>query len=98
MSIVGDACVDVREQGDDDYVGASLSCEQVGKRLCRAQELITACAKGAIQDATNNAEWASDFYAAGAANGTRVLRSSCTGWTLDALVSVAPYRCCRNAL
>jgi hypothetical protein len=98
MVAVGDACVDVQEQGSADYIGASIVCERAGQRLCRAQELITACAKGVLQDATDNAEWAADFFAGGAYNGTRVLRTSCTGWTSDHLGSVAPYRCCRNVL
>lgn len=92
-----DACIEVGERGTATWVDAALACDALGRRLCTAQELIVACSRALLRAANDDAEWASDFFAAGAANGTRILGVACTSWTSSALATDAPFRCCRSA-
>jgi hypothetical protein len=91
-----DACVELDERAPDPWVDAALICDALGRRLCTAQELIVACSRSLLRSANDDAEWASDFFAAGAANGTRVLGSTCTAWTSSAFATPAAFRCCRT--
>lgn len=93
MVAVADACVELNERGTDNYLGAARACDALGRRLCRADELILACDLGLTADATDDLELTANlsvtnqyFFATG---------SPCTR-TSNAVGSTGVYRCCMN--
>ncbi|MFM2248608.1 MAG: hypothetical protein RL071_4683 [Pseudomonadota bacterium] len=95
MVAVGDSCIEINERGTETYVDAARACDAVGRRLCRADELMVACALGLTAEATDATELTSaiSINVLNSATGTPCTRTS---YGSSPTSGVGDYRCCMN--
>jgi len=89
---VAGGCVELAERGTGDWLSAAQACDALGRRLCRAEELILGCALGLTTDPLDDYEWAGDGAAARSA--VQATFSSCTQTNAQLMTTSAAYRCC----
>ena len=95
MVAVAHACVELTERGTDSHLGAARACDALGRRLCRADELILACDLGLTADPTAELEPTANRSAINLR--AFATDSPCTR-TSNAVGSTGVHRCCMNPL